>query len=75
MEHAEGAILIEAAACGRPVVVGDSGGAPESLIHGETGLCVDGRRVDTVADAVATLLADPGLARKLGEAGRARVLR
>ena len=70
-----GNVFIEAAACGRPVVVGDSGGAPESLVDGETGLCVDGRRVDAVADAVATLLADPGLARKMGEAGRARVVR
>ena len=70
-----GNVFIEAAACARPVVVGDSGGAPESLIDGETGLCVDGRRVDAVADAVATLLADPGLARKMGEAGRARVVR
>jgi len=70
-----GNVFIEAAACARPVVVGDSGGAPEALIDGETGLCVDGRRVDAVADAVATLLADPGLARKMGEAGRARVVR
>jgi phosphatidylinositol alpha-1,6-mannosyltransferase len=70
-----GNVFIEAAACGRPVVVGDSGGAPESLIDGETGLCVDGRRVDAVGDAVANLLADPGLARKMGEAGRARVVR
>jgi phosphatidylinositol alpha-1,6-mannosyltransferase len=70
-----GNVFIEAAACARPVVVGDSGGAPEALIDGETGLCVDGRRVDAVADAVATLLADPGLARRMGEAGRARVLR
>ena len=70
-----GNVFIEAAACGRPVVVGNSGGAPEALIDGETGLCVDGRRVDAVADAVATLLADPGLARKMGEAGRARVVR
>jgi phosphatidylinositol alpha-1,6-mannosyltransferase len=70
-----GNVFIEAAACARPVVVGDSGGAPEALIDGETGLCVDGRRVDAVADAVTTLLADPGLARKMGEAGRARVVR
>ena len=70
-----GNVFIEAAACGRAVVVGDSGGAPESLIDGETGLCVDGRRVDAVADAVAILLGDPGLARKMGEAGRARVIR
>ena len=70
-----GNVFIEAAACGRPVVVGDSGGAPESLVDGETGLCVDGRRVEAVADAVVTLLADPRLARKMGEAGRARVVR
>jgi len=70
-----GNVFIEAAACGRPVVVGDSGGAPESLVDGETGLCVDGRRVEAVADAVVTLLADHWLARKMHEAGRARVVR
>jgi len=70
-----GNVFIEAAACARPVVVGDSGGAPEALIDGETGLCVDGRRVDAVADAVATLLADPDRARTMGEAGRARIVR
>ncbi len=68
-----GNVFIEAAACGRPVVVGDSGGAPESLVDGETGLLVDGADRDAVADAVATLLADPGLAHRMGVAGRARV--
>jgi phosphatidyl-myo-inositol dimannoside synthase len=68
-----GNVFIEAAACGRPVVVGDSGGAAETVVDGETGILVDGRRVEEVADAVATLLADPGLARKMGEAGRTRV--
>lgn len=70
-----GNVFIEAAACARPVVVGDSGGARESLVPGETGLLVDGRRVDEVADAVATLLADPALAERMGRAGRARVER
>jgi phosphatidylinositol alpha-1,6-mannosyltransferase len=70
-----GNVFIEAAACGRPVVVGDSGGAREALVDGETGILVDGRRVGDVADAVATLLEDPGLARRMGEAGRARVER
>ena len=37
-----GNVFIEAAACGKPVVVGDSGGARESLVDGETGLLVDG---------------------------------
>jgi phosphatidylinositol alpha-1,6-mannosyltransferase len=70
-----GNVFIEAAACGRPVVVGDSGGAGESLVDGETGILVDGRDLGAVADAVSTLLADPGLSRTMGEAGRERVLR
>lgn len=70
-----GNVFIEAAACARPVVVGDSGGARESLIDGETGLLVDGTDVDRVAEAVADLLADPARARAMGLAGRARVER
>jgi phosphatidylinositol alpha-1,6-mannosyltransferase len=70
-----GNVFIEAAACGRPVVVGDSGGARESLVPGETGLLVDGRRVAEVAEAVASLLADPATAERMGRAGRARVER
>jgi phosphatidylinositol alpha-1,6-mannosyltransferase len=68
-----GNVFIEAAACGRPVVVGDSGGARETLVHGETGILVDGRSVARVADAAAALLEDPAYARRLGKAGRARV--
>ena len=70
-----GNVFIEAAACARPVVVGDSGGAREALVDGETGILVDGTDVVGVADAVGRLLADPGLARRMGEAGRARVQR
>jgi phosphatidylinositol alpha-1,6-mannosyltransferase len=70
-----GNVFIEAAACGRPVVVGDSGGARESLVDGETGVLVDGSDVHEVADAVAGLLADPARARSMGEAGHARVVR
>jgi phosphatidylinositol alpha-1,6-mannosyltransferase len=70
-----GNVFIEAAACGRPVVVGDSGGAREALVDGETGLLVDGRSVPEVAAAVGTLLAEPELAAKMGDAGRERVLR
>jgi len=70
-----GNVFIEAAACARPVVVGDSGGARESLMHGETGLLVDGTDPDDVADAVASLLEDPAYAARLGKAGRARVER
>jgi phosphatidylinositol alpha-1,6-mannosyltransferase len=70
-----GNVFIEAAACGKPVVVGDSGGAREALVDGETGILVDGRRVGAVADAVGSLLADPARAVAMGAAGRERVLR
>jgi len=70
-----GNVFIEAAACGRPVVVGDSGGARESLVDGETGILVDGRNVARVAHAIASLLADPALAEAMGRAGRERVER
>lgn len=69
-----GNVFIEAAACARPVVVGDSGGARESLVDGETGLLVDGADAGQVADAVASLLMDPARARAMGQAGRERVL-
>jgi phosphatidylinositol alpha-1,6-mannosyltransferase len=70
-----GNVFIEAAACARPVVVGDSGGARESLVDGETGILVDGSDVRDVADAVAGLLADPARATAMGAAGRMRVER
>jgi phosphatidylinositol alpha-1,6-mannosyltransferase len=70
-----GNVFVEAAACGRPVVVGDSGGARESLVDGLTGLLVDGDDVARIADAVAWLLEDRGRAEAMGAAGRARVER
>jgi phosphatidylinositol alpha-1,6-mannosyltransferase len=70
-----GNVFLEAAACARPVVVGDSGGARESLAPGETGLLVKGSDVDEVAGAVGSLLADPRRADAMGRAGRERVVR
>lgn len=70
-----GNVFIEAAACGKPVVVGDSGGAREALVDGVTGTLVNGADVDEVAEAVADLLGDPSRARSMGEAGRTRVER
>ena len=66
-----GIVSIEAAAAGRPVVIGDSGGTRETLVDGETGFLVDGGDVAEVADAVTVLLEDPSLAAAMGKAGRA----
>jgi phosphatidylinositol alpha-1,6-mannosyltransferase len=68
-----GMVFLEAAACGRPVVAGTSGGAPEAVREGVTGHVVDPRSAAAVADTIAGLLADPGRARAMGAAGRAWV--
>ncbi|MEO3747412.1 glycosyltransferase family 4 protein [Plantactinospora sp. B5E13] len=70
-----GIVYLEASATGLPVVAGDSGGAPDAVREGETGYVVDGRDVRQLADRVATLLADPDLARRMGAAGRTWVER
>jgi phosphatidylinositol alpha-1,6-mannosyltransferase len=70
-----GMVFLEAAACGRPVVAGTSGGAPETVQEGVTGHVVDPRSPEAVAGVLADLLADPDRARAMGAAGRAWVER
>jgi phosphatidylinositol alpha-1,6-mannosyltransferase len=70
-----GLSLLEAAACGLPVVAGEGGGTAEALANGVTGLLVDAGSVKPVAAAVRQLLQDPPRARAMGVAGRARVER
>jgi phosphatidyl-myo-inositol dimannoside synthase len=65
-----GIVLLEASATGRPVVAGDSGGAPETVREGVTGHVVGGRDPRALADALAGLLADPDRAAAMGAAGR-----
>ncbi|BBX69649.1 glycosyltransferase family 4 protein [Mycolicibacterium psychrotolerans] len=65
-----GIVYLEASATGVPVVAGRSGGAPETVLDGETGLVVDGWDVGAIAAAVGDLLADPARAAAMGAAGR-----
>lgn len=69
-----GIVFLEAAAAERPAIGGDSGGVPEAVERNVTGLLVDGADVHAVASAIHTLAADPQLRRRMGEAGRLRVL-
>jgi phosphatidylinositol alpha-1,6-mannosyltransferase len=68
-----GIVFLEAAACGLPVIVGRSGGAVDTVVDGSTGFVVDPTDVDAVAAAAVRLLGDPGLAQRMGAAGRAWV--
>jgi phosphatidylinositol alpha-1,6-mannosyltransferase len=69
-----GISLAEASACGIPVVAGRSGGMPEAVRDGETGILVNAEQPDEVAGALRRLLADHGLRRRLGEGGRRSVV-
>ncbi|MFC9391869.1 glycosyltransferase family 4 protein [Streptomyces sp. NPDC057027] len=68
-----GIVYLEASATGLPVVAGDSGGAPDAVLDGETGWVVRGESAEETADRVATLLLDPELRARMGERGRAWV--
>lgn len=68
-----GIVYLEAYAAGLPVLAGDSGGAPEAVIDGETGLVVNGKSVNAIAAGLEYLLEDPHRARRMGERGRAWV--
>ncbi len=69
-----GIVYLEAAAVGLPVVAGDSGGAPDAVLDGETGYVVGGRDLAQVTNRVVGLLMDPVLAVEMGQKGRDWVL-
>ena len=69
-----GVAVLEASACGLPVVVSDVGGLPEVVVQGETGSVVPREDVAALAQAIARLVVAPELRRRLGAAGRERVL-
>jgi phosphatidylinositol alpha-1,6-mannosyltransferase len=65
--------LLEAAASGLPAIGGNAGSVSDGVVHGETGLLVDGGDPTDVASAIIDLLDDPDKAKAMGAAGRDRV--
>ncbi len=66
-----GMVLLEAQACGKPVVAGASGGTAETMQIPETGLVVPCDGPDALAEVVIELLADPDRRARMGAAARA----
>ncbi|MGH8249049.1 MAG: glycosyltransferase family 4 protein [Gammaproteobacteria bacterium] len=66
-------VLIEAAACGRPIVTTDVPGCREIVGEGENGLRVPVRDAEALAAAIQRLLNDATLRQRMGERGRALV--
>lgn len=69
-----GVAALEAMAMGKPVVASNTGGLPDVMVDGETGLLVPPGDPEALAEALTILLRDPTRARAMGEAGRARAL-
>ena len=65
-----GIVYLEASACSLPVIAGNSGGAPDAVINGETGFVVDGEDVAEIASRVIELLTNPELRTAMGRRGR-----
>ena len=65
-----GIVYLEASACGVPVIVGKSGGAPDAVIDNQTGLIVDGTNPKEISDAICKLLDNKDLAMQMGRNGR-----
>jgi len=69
-----GIVYLEASACGLPVVGGKSGGAPDAVLVGETGVVVDGTDSSEIASACIDLLNNPELCALMGATGRAWII-
>ena len=67
--------VLEAMACGLPVVTTDCGGMTEAVTDGVEGLVTPVRDPEAMAAALARLAADTELARRLGQAARQRILK
>ncbi|MFS1702786.1 glycosyltransferase family 4 protein [Alteromonas sp. AMM-1] len=65
-----GMVLVEAQACAKPVIAGNSGGTKETLIPGQTGEIVDATDLNNLSNTVVKFLQSPTLAKAYGLAGR-----
>jgi phosphatidylinositol alpha-1,6-mannosyltransferase len=69
-----GIVFLEANACGKPVVGARSGGIPDAVLNGKTGLLVEPDDEVELAQALIRLLTDEYLAAQLGQQGQQRVV-
>ncbi len=67
-----GRVAVEAQGCALPVIGFSSGGLPEIVVHGETGLLVNDGDIDGLATAMASLISDPHKIIAFGRNGRDR---
>lgn len=64
-----GMVLVEAQACGKVVIAGDSGGTAETMLPEQSGFIIDCTQADIIASKINQLLGDPQLIKSMGQAG------
>jgi phosphatidylinositol alpha-1,6-mannosyltransferase len=69
-----GISYLEASACGLPVIAGASGGAPDAVDQGKSGVVISGVDNDAIAKAVISFLNDPDISKTMGQYGRKWVI-
>ncbi|MDY6919952.1 MAG: glycosyltransferase family 4 protein [Pseudomonadota bacterium] len=69
-----GMVLVEAQACGKPVIAGDSGGTVETMVPSETGFIINCKSYEKLADKVADLLQDDVMRGRMGSKARKHVV-
>lgn len=68
-----GMVFLEAGATGKPVIGGNSGGAPEAILHEETGLLVNPTDTNAISNALIRILSDSRFAHSLGRNSQQRI--
>jgi phosphatidylinositol alpha-1,6-mannosyltransferase len=68
-----GMVLVEAQACGKPVIAGDSGGTKETMLLNESGFVIDCTDEQLISNTITKLLADPEYSQQMGNIGRKHV--
>ncbi len=67
-----GMVSLEAQSCGKPALVGDSGGTPETIAEAKTGYAIDCTDIDLIAEKAIRLLTEPNTLSRFGETARKR---
>ncbi len=75
VQESFGVAILEASACGKPVIVSKVGGLPEVVEDGKTGFIVESGDYKSLAKALSKLICEPNLRNEMGRNGRNKVLR
>ncbi|MEK7618840.1 MAG: glycosyltransferase family 4 protein [Patescibacteria group bacterium] len=70
-----GLVYLEAGSFGKPVIASDTGGVPDAVLDGVTGIVIPQESPERCARALKKILADPVLAHRMGSAARSRIER